>query len=180
MSRVLDATWWRSIAGALLRTALAALVPFIPALVADPAATWRVAALTLGLVLVLAIASALGSLPDLATGTWWEIAIQRSLRQFGQMVAAAAASAALLTDVHWRAVLVAAAGSALSTLVIAALASLPPAPVFGAVEAIPVLTDPVSTLATGGLVGPGFTVSVHPAVPDLGKPIPGDVPRHLA
>lgn len=129
MSRILDAAWWRCVAGALLRTVLAALVPFIPALVANPAGAWKVTVLTVGLVLVLAIASALASLPDPSTGSWWEVAVQRALRQFGQMVAAAAASAALLTDVHWRAVLIAAAGSALSTLVIAALASLPaPAP----------------------------------------------------
>lgn len=160
MSRVLDAAWWRSIAGALLRTCLAALVPFIPALVADPAGTWKVAALTIALVLVLAVASALGSLPDLSTGSWWEVAIQRALRQFGQMVAAAAASAALLTDVHWAAVLIAAAGSALSTLVLAALASLPAAP-------LPVPAG-----------GHSFNITV----PDLGKPIPpdGDPARHRA
>lgn len=173
MSRVLTLAWWRSIAGALLRTGLAALVPFIPALVANLAGTWRVAALTVALVLVLAAASALGSLPDLTTAPWWEVAVQRSLRQFGQMVAAAAASAALITDVNWRVVLVAAAGSALSTLVIAALASLPATtPPIGA----PVITGAtINGTVTIGV--PNGTVTI--SAPDLGKPAQVD-PRHIA
>lgn len=163
MSRLFAAAWWRSIAGALARTGLAALVPFIPLLLANPAGTWRVATLTVALALVLAVASALGSLPDPTSGTWWEIATQRALRQFGQMVAAAAASAALLTDVHWRAVLVAAASSALSTLVIAALASLPASPP----PAVGGITFNVTATARTG--------ADEPSVPHV-----DDAPRHLA
>lgn len=174
MSKILDATWWRSIAGALLRTVLAALVPFIPALVADPAGTWEVAALTVGLVLVLAVASALRSIPT--AGSWWEVAIQRALRQFGQMVAAAAGSAVLLTDVDWRTVLIAAAGSALSTLVIAALASLPEALVVATVT-----PDGAAVITNVGTSNPTSGLTVHVTFPDLGKPIPPDdePARHL-
>lgn len=167
MSRVLSLTWWRSIAGALLRSGLAALVPFIPAIVANPAGTWQIAALTVALVVVLAAASALGSLPDLSgSASWWEVAIQRSLRQFGQMVGAAAASAAILTDVNWRAVLIAAAGSALSTLVIAALASLPTAPTVTADALQDVIVHGTVTVSATSAGISGVTIT---GVPDPAK-----------
>ena len=118
----------QSILRVILKTALAAVVPFIPGLVNDPAGTWQIAALTVGLAVVIAIATALISLPDVNEHGWAAAAFMKSLRQFGQMVIAATASAVLLTDVDWRAVLLAAGGSALSTLVIAAVEGIPGTP----------------------------------------------------
>lgn len=132
-------SWWATVAWPLIRTALAGTAPFIPALLADFQGTWRVALLTVGLAVVIAVATALMGLPDTA-GTWWEVAFQRVLRQFGQMIVAATASAALLTDVDWRTVLMTAAGSALTTLILAALGQTPGSQ-FGVVETVTIVPE---------------------------------------
>jgi len=122
----------QSIGKVLLKTALAALVPFIPALTSDFAGSWDVAIFTVALAVVIAAATALVSLPDTASQGWLVASLAKALRQFGQVVVAAGAGAVLLTDVDWSSVLEVGAVSALTTLVIAAVASLnrvAPAPV---------------------------------------------------
>lgn len=144
--------FWASISWALVRTAMAGLVPFIPGLAANPAGTWQVAALTVSLALVLTVATSLGGLPD-GSGPWWEVALLRGLRQFGQMITAAAAGAVLLTDISWHTVLITAAGSALSTIVIAALSTLP--------VATPSSEFPTPRVTTGSAsIGAADTIAV--------------------
>ncbi len=133
MSDIFKAAFWRSIAWMLLRTAGAALVPVIPSLFADPASAWLPALLSVGFVVVVAAASALAGLPD-GTGPWWQVALQRAVRQYGQYVVGATAGLALLSDVHWGTILAAAAASAVSTFILAAL-SLTPVPVLPKADA---------------------------------------------
>lgn len=119
--RIIDRTWWAAVARPLIRTALAGVVPFVPALVADPAGAWQVAVLTVALAVVGAVGLALVSLPDAGVTSWWERALRRAVRQFGQMLVASTASAVLLTDVDWGAVGRTALASALVTVILAAL-----------------------------------------------------------
>ena len=118
----------RSLTRVLVKTGLAALVPFIPALANDFEGTWLLALLTIALAVVVAAATALVSLPDTASQGWFVATIAKALRQFGQMIVAATASAALLTDVDWPTILKAGAVSAITTLVIAAVTSIEHAP----------------------------------------------------
>lgn len=125
MSRLFTVAFWQLVGAALLRTALAALAPLIPALVANPAAAWRITVLTVGFTVVGALASAFAGLPATDGGPWWSVALQRGVRQFGQYVVGATVGGALLSDFDWRAILTAAAGSALSTVVLAAILLAP-------------------------------------------------------
>lgn len=122
------AAFWRGIGLALLRTLLAGLVPFIPALAADPRGTLPLAGSTVALLLIVTVATSLRGIPDPAAAPWWQILLSRGLRQFGQFVAAGLASAVLLSDVDWSQLLTGAWASALSTVVLAALTLLPTAP----------------------------------------------------
>lgn len=116
------AVTWR----ALLRTALAALVPFVPGLINAPEQTLLPALLTIGLAVVAAAATALMSIPDLTGESWGVVAVAKALRQFGQMVVAGIAGAVILTDVDWPTILYGALASAVSTLILAAIDMLPP------------------------------------------------------
>lgn len=119
------ASFWRSIGWALVRTALAGLVPFIPALTADPASAWPLAASTVGLLLIATVATSLRGLPDPGAAPWWQVLASRGLRQFGQFVAAGLVGAVVWSDVDWSQLLNGATASALSTVVLAALTLLP-------------------------------------------------------
>ena len=103
----------------------------------------------------------------------------RALRQFAQMVVAATASAAILSDVQWGPVLRAAAVSAVTTLILAAvdalpgvpdISSLPPAP------SAPLVASAVSTSPGTSSTGAGvtFTLSSLPVAAD------DDPPKHAA
>jgi hypothetical protein len=116
---------WSALLWPIVRTAAAAVAMFVPGLVMNPRGTCEVAALTVGLAVALAIATGLVSLPDDSTASWWSRTLLKGLRQFGQMVVAAGAGAVLLTDVPWSEVLPLAAGSALTTVILAALTSIP-------------------------------------------------------
>lgn len=120
-----DPLFWRSIGWALVRTALAGLVPFIPALTSDPAGAWLPALATVGLLLIAAVTTSLKGLADPVAVPWWQILASRGLRQFGQFVAAGLVGAVVLSDVDWRALLTAAAASAISTVILAALTLIP-------------------------------------------------------
>lgn len=120
--------FWRSIGWALVRTLLAGLVPFIPALTANPAGAWPLAASTVGLLLIVTVATSLRGIPDPAAAPWWQILLSRGLRQFGQFLAAGLVGAVVLADVDWPSLLNGALASALSTVVLAALTLLPSSP----------------------------------------------------
>lgn len=125
MSRLFTRAFWEQAGGAVLRSVLAALVPLIPAIAADPQTALLPAILTLALVLVVTLATMLAGLPSADDGTWWQVAFQRAVRQFGQYIVGATGAAVLLTDVDWKALLIAAGASAVSTFVIAALSLVP-------------------------------------------------------
>lgn len=125
MSRLFTLAFWQMVGWAVLRTALAALVPLAPALIADPAGMWMPSALKLALIVVVAAAFMLAGLPATDDGPWWAVATQRAVRQFGQYVAGAAVGGVLLTDFDWRTILAAAAASAVTTFVLAALTLVP-------------------------------------------------------
>lgn len=122
---LLTLAFWRALAWSLLRTALTATLPFLPALTADFASVWSGWVLTVGLALVVAVLTSLGGIPDPQGVPWWQVLIARSLRQFGQVLAGAIGSAVLLTDVAWGDVLPLAAQAAVGTLVLTALLYLP-------------------------------------------------------
>ncbi len=165
------AAFWRRIGWSLLRTGLAALTPFIPALIADPVGAWSLAALTVGLALVLTVATALVSVPDPTASPWWEVAITRALRQFGQMVVAGTAGAVILTDVDWRAVLTAAAVSALTTLILAAIDAIPTS---GTLPAQSPVSVSIGSTASAGATGPSNLAVAWGSDP----PADDDPPRH--
>lgn len=117
--------FWKQTGWGLVRTALAAVVPFLPGLFLDPAGSWRQAASTVAVTLVAAIATSLNGLPDASSGNVFAIAFQRAVRQFGQYVVGGLVGALMLSDVDWRSLLIAAAASAVTTFVLAMLTLLP-------------------------------------------------------
>lgn len=125
MTRLFNRAFWEQAGWAVVRSMLAALVPLIPLLAADPQSALLPAVLTLGLVLVVTLATMLSGLPSADDGPWWQVAAQRAVRQFGQYIVGAAGAAVLLTDLDWKALLIAAGASAASTFVIAALSLVP-------------------------------------------------------
>lgn len=155
MSQLLTRAFWRTTLGALLRSALAALVPFVYPLVQHPAATWLPMLLTVALAVVVAIATALAGLPDPTTMSWWELALTRALRQVGQMVIAGSATALLLTDVPWSTVLPNAAAAALTTMILAAVQALPKPLDLGATsDGAAVITTVPDTSSTPAAIAP--------------------------
>lgn len=120
MSVLFTRAYWQSVGWLLIRTLLAALVPFAPHLVAHPGATWLYATMTVSLTLIVTLLSTLKGLPD-ATGPLWQVVVVRTLRQFAQVLLASVGSAVLLTDVDWRSGVLLAAGSAATTLLLALL-----------------------------------------------------------
>lgn len=122
---LLDVVFWRSIGWALVRTALAGLVPFLPGLTATPAATWPLALGTVGLLLIVTIATSLSGIATPDSAPWWQVLVSRGLRQFGQFFAAGLVGAVVLSDVNWLLLVQGAFASAISTVVLAALTILP-------------------------------------------------------
>lgn len=120
-----DPMFWRHAWGAIARTALAALVPFLPGLWTNLADTWLLAAATVALVVIVAIANSLKGTVDPDGAPWALVLLARGLRQFGQYIVGGTVGAVLLWDVDWRTLLLSAAASATSTVVLAAITLLP-------------------------------------------------------
>ena len=179
-------SFWRATWLALVRTFLAASVPFIPALVSTPASIWRLWVLTAGLAVVLSIVTALAGLPSSANGaSWWEVALQRAARQFGQFIVAGLAGAAILTDVQWKPLILAALASAVSTLVLAALDLIPSTVVLDAVSTFPpTVSIPGAQVSYTGNPGTSTTGSIGTVTPvsqlPVTAPADDDPPKHVA
>ncbi len=122
---LLDPVFWRQIGWALVRTGLAGLVPFLPGLTSDPAGTWPAAVGTVGLLLVVTVATSVSGIATPDTAPWWQVLMSRGLRQFGQFFAAGLVGAVVLSDVNWPALLQGAGASAASTIILAALTIIP-------------------------------------------------------
>ena len=153
--------FWQRTGWGLVRTALAAIVPFIPGLLQDPAGSWRQAASTVAVVVIAAIATSLNGLPDTANGNVFAVAFQRAVRQFGQYVVGGLVGALLLSDVDWRALLIAAAASALTTFVLAALTLLPSAA--AALTPAPVV-DGAAVITNVGTVNAPAAITAAPVL----------------
>lgn len=125
MSKLFTRAFWVSIGWALLRTGLAALVPFLPALFLNPATAWFPTVLALGPVLILAVLTSLAGLPADGGGTWWQIGISRAVRQFGQYFLGALPASFALLGIDWRTLLLSAAASAAATFVLYCLTVIP-------------------------------------------------------
>lgn len=125
MESLLSADFWRSMGGALTRTAMAGVAPFLPGLTSDPAATWPKAAATVGLLLVATIGTSLQGVPDPSSAGWGQLLTARGLRQFGQFLVGSVAGSALLADIDWTSLLQQAGTSAASTVVLGALTMAP-------------------------------------------------------
>lgn len=122
---IFNFSYWRQLGWSLLRTAIAAVTAFVPGLVERPGEVWTEALSVVSLALIVQVATSLKGLPDEGGVTWWQLVISRSLRTFGQVIAGAAGSAALLTDLPWPDVLQAAISAAVTTVLLTALTVLP-------------------------------------------------------
>lgn len=143
--------FWRSIVWALVRTALAGILPFIPTLFADPVNGWKPAVGTLVPLLIAAVATSLKGTVDPSTATWGQILVGRFLRQFGQFVAGALVGAVVLWSFDWRTLLVQAFASAFTSMVLAALTLLPAETVSGPVQVLTLDSTPVPVVDDGEL-----------------------------
>lgn len=118
--------WWAATANRVAATVLAALTGLVwPVYSGELSLT--AAGLTLGLTVVLTVATAFAALPEV-DGTEvprWRAIATRTLRTFAQTVVSGIGTAVLLTDVDWRALLAYAATSALVTLLRTILMHLP-------------------------------------------------------
>lgn len=180
MPTLTSRTWWLAALLRAGRTVLVALLPFLPAIPEADRTTVLVAVLTIALAAVLSLATSLASLPELddVARPWWTAALDRFARTFGQVLLAGLASAALITDVDWRTLLLHALAAALGSVVLAVIAKLPEAePVTVPADRVVVQLNRADELAVGD-ASPFVTGTViDPSMP-VGDIAPG--PRHLA
>lgn len=140
LSRLTDRLWWKSAAVRALYTAIAIALPYLGGTLLTEV-PWT-SVLSAGLLGAIAsIATSLAGLPE-ADGVdlpWWLAAVERTVKTFGQALAAGLIGPVLLTDVDWLFVLQAAALAALVSLLRLILATLPadPTPAVTSVEAAP-------------------------------------------
>ncbi len=124
--RVLTAAFWQAAGARALRTVLAAALPFLAPLVGGDWTAVGQAGLAFAFAAVASLATSLASLPELgATRSRWAALLDRSLRTFGQTLAASIGSALVWSDVDWRLALVQAATAAVTTAVLAVVEQLP-------------------------------------------------------
>ncbi len=149
-------TWWKAAGLRALRTLLVVISPFVPALVANPAATWLAAASTTALAVIASLVTSLANLPEL-DGTprpWWAAMLDRTVKTFFQAALAGLGSAVLLSDVAWAQLALHAGVAALGSLFLAVISMLP--------EAQPA-TVPADTVVQ--IVGTDGSVVAGPASP---------------
>ena len=115
------AGYWVKSGKAIARTAVAAFIPVLTVVAAGGTVDWSYTLLAVGLTVVAAILTAMVGIPEDITSNPVLIVVFRFLRQWAQYLVAATASAALLTDVVWPALLAQATVSAITTVLIAAL-----------------------------------------------------------
>ncbi len=121
---IFTVAFWRATGWGLLRTTLAGLVPFVPALVAHPSRALMPCLSTVGLLLVVAVLTSLRRTTD-PSGPWWKLMIARGLRQFAQFTLAGIGSDVMLSDVGWQRLLIGALASAISTVLLTVLTFIP-------------------------------------------------------
>ncbi len=119
-------SWWQAAGTRAARTALAALAGSLGILLGGDLRAVLLAGSIVALAVIGSLATSLAGLPELTDVAlpWWKAALQRAARTFGQILAAAATSAALLSDITW-AVVGQALAAAVVTLLLAAADALP-------------------------------------------------------
>jgi hypothetical protein len=157
--KVFDPSFWRALIGPLARTAISAITPFLAIILAAPFAleTWKMVGPIVLLAVIIAIGNALKGLPD-TTGTWWEIALQRSARQAGQIFVAMIIPGVAFGDLNWQTILVNTAISFVATFILAAMSIVSPDAVPGGryeyteeapLPETPLPEDPAEPMLTG-------------------------------
>lgn len=122
---IFQSEFWRSILWALVRTALAGVLPFVPQIINDPLAGSLAAVAVVVPLLIATVATSLKGTVDPSNATWGQILIARFLRQFGQFIAGALVGSVILWTFDWRTMLLQALASAISSVILAALSLLP-------------------------------------------------------
>lgn len=125
LSNLLRQEWWRSMLGALLRTLIAGVTPFMLAYTSGLVVDWKTMVSTVLLLLVVTILTSLTGIPTPDTAPYWQVIGARFLRQFAQFVLAGIGTAILFSDVPWLPLLLGALTSAVSTALIGALTVIP-------------------------------------------------------
>lgn len=124
--RVLTAAFWQAAGARALRTVLVAALPFLAPLVGGDWTAVGQAGLAFAFAAVASLATSLASLPELGTTrSRWAALLDRSVRTFGQTLAASIGSALVWSDVDWRLAVVQAAAAAVTTAVLAIVERLP-------------------------------------------------------
>ncbi|MHA7617419.1 hypothetical protein ACX12M_02760 [Cellulosimicrobium cellulans] len=124
--RVLTAAFWQAAGARALRTVLVAALPFLAPLIGGDWAAVGQAGLAFAFAAVASLATSLASLPELGTTrSRWAALLDRSVRTFGQTLAASIGSALVWSDVDWRLALVQAATAAVTTAILAIVEQLP-------------------------------------------------------
>ena len=124
--QITSRSWWAAALRRVLRTCLATLVGTLPVMLGGDIRDVLLAGSTMALAAILSLATSLAGLPELAgvEVPWWKAALQRAGRTLGQMLAAGAASAVVLTDITWD-VVAQAVLAAVVTLILATIDALP-------------------------------------------------------
>lgn len=124
--RVLTAAFWQAAGARALRTVLVAALPFLAPLVGGDWTAVGQAGLAFAFAAVASLATSFASLPELGiTRSRWAALLDRSVRTFGQTLAASIGSALVWSDVDWRLAVVQAATAAIATAVLAIVEQLP-------------------------------------------------------
>ncbi len=173
LSLLFSRAWWAAAGQRALRSALVVLVPLIPGILSGDRATLLAATSTAALMVVLSLATAAASLPEVdgMPRPWWAAALDRTVKTFAQALLAAIPAATLIQDVPWTLVLMHAAAAAAGSLILAVISMLP--------ETIPVSIPIDAQLPDGRTVTEVYAA----AGASVADPTPGvvpDVPRHLA
>lgn len=123
---ITTSAWWGAAGTRAARTALAALAGALGILIGGDLNAVILGGSIIALAVISSLATSLAGLPELTdiAVPWWKAALQRAARTFGQMLAAAVASAAVLSDITW-AVVTQALVAAAVTLLLAVAETLP-------------------------------------------------------
>jgi hypothetical protein len=134
--------FWRAAGLRALYTLLVAAIPLLAPVAADPTGPVLLeSGLALAFAVVASLVTSLANLPEVGNGRshGWAI-LDRTVRSFFQVFAAALAAAAALSDVEWGTVLVQAGVAAATTLLRTLIAHLPE-------EAMPTVPGELGTAA---------------------------------
>lgn len=142
LKNLLRQEWWRSMFGALLRTLIAGVTPFMLAYTSGMVIEVKVMVSTVLLLLVVTILTSLTGIPTPDTAPYWQVIGARFLRQFAQFLIAGIGTAILFSDVPWLPLLLGALASAVSTALIGSLTVIPGSEVPVVVKEPPTLENP--------------------------------------